>query len=221
MSARTISLEGPLYDYYHRVALREPDVMRRLRETTMGMPHGGMQISPEQGQLMGFLIRLTGARRAIELGTFTGYSALSVVLNMPPDGRLIACDTSKEWTDVARRFWREAGVEHQIDLRLGKGVETLDGLIAAGGKDGYDFVFIDADKKNYDAYYERALVLVRPGGLIGIDNTLWSGRVIDANDHEPATEAVRALNKKIHDDERVELAMLPIGDGLTLVRRRG
>ena len=129
MSARTISLDGPLYDYYHRVALREPDILRRLRETTMGMPHGGMQISPEQGQLMGFLIRLTGAKLAIELGTFTGYSALSVVLNMPPEGRLIACDTSPEWTDVARRFWREAGVEHQIDLRLGKGVETLDPLV--------------------------------------------------------------------------------------------
>ncbi len=221
MSARTISLEGPLYDYYHRVALREPEILRRLRETTMGMPHGGMQISPEQGQLMGFLVRLTGARRAIELGTFTGYSALSVVLNMPVDGRLVACDTSKEWTDVARRFWREAGVEDRIDLRLGKGVETLDGLIAEGGKGSYDFIFIDADKKNYDAYYERALALIRQGGLIGIDNTLWSGRLIDTDNHDPATEVLRELNLKIHGDERVDLAMLPIGDGLTLVRKRG
>jgi len=221
VSARTISLDGPLYDYYQRVAVREPDILRRLRETTMAMPHGGMQISPEQGQLMGLLVRLTGARRAIELGTFTGYSALSVVMAMPPDGRLIACDTSQEWTDVARRFWREAGVEDRIDLRLGKGVATLDALIGEGGAGGYDFIFIDADKKNYDAYYERALVLLRPGGLIGLDNTLWSGRLIDADNKDPATEALRALNQKIHDDQRVDLAMLPIGDGLTLVRKRG
>ena len=221
MSARTISLDGPLYDYYQRVAVREPDILRRLRETTMAMPHGGMQISPEQGQLMGLLVRLTGARRAIELGTFTGYSALSVVMAMPPDGRLIACDTSQEWTDVARRFWREAGVEDRIDLRLGKGVATLDTLIGEGGAGSFDFIFIDADKKNYDAYYERALVLLRPGGLIGLDNTLWSGRLIDADNKDPATEALRALNQKIHDDQRVDLAMLPIGDGLTLVRKRG
>lgn len=221
MSARTISLDGPLYDYYQRVAVREPDILRRLRETTMAMPHGGMQISPEQGQLMGLLVRLTGARRAIELGTFTGYSALSVVMAMPPDGRLIACDTSQEWTDVARRFWREAGVEDRIDLRLGKGVATLDALIGEGGAGSFDFIFIDADKKNYDAYYERALVLLRPGGLIGLDNTLWSGRLIDADNKDPATEALRALNQKIHDDQRVDLAMLPIGDGLTLVRKRG
>lgn len=221
MSARTISLDGPLYDYYQRVAVREPDILRRLRETTMAMPHGGMQISPEQGQLMGLLVRLTGARRAIELGTFTGYSALSVVMAMPPDGRLIACDTSQEWTDVARRFWREAGVEDRIDLRLGKAVATLDALIGEGGAGSFDFIFIDADKKNYDAYYERALVLLRPGGLIGLDNTLWSGRLIDADNKDPATEALRALNQKIHDDQRVDLAMLPIGDGLTLVRKRG
>jgi len=221
VSARTISLDGPLYDYYQRVAVREPDILRRLRETTMAMPHGGMQISPEQGQLMGLLVRLTGARRAIELGTFTGYSALSVVMAMPPDGRLIACDTSQEWTDVARRFWREAGVEDRIDLRLGKGVATLDALIGEGGAGSFDFIFIDADKKNYDAYYERALVLLRPGGLIGLDNTLWSGRLIDADNKDPATEALRALNQKIHDDQRVDLAMLPIGDGLTLVRKRG
>jgi caffeoyl-CoA O-methyltransferase len=195
-------------------------VLRRLREATMNMPHGGMQISPEQGQLMGFLIRLTGARRAIELGTFTGYSALSVMLAMPSDGRLVACDTSKEWTDVARRFWREAGVEERIDLRIGKGVATLDTLIAEGGTGTYDFIFIDADKKNYDAYYERALVLLRPGGVIGLDNTLWSGRLIDESLNDPATVALRALNRKIHDDKRVDLAMLPIGDGLTLVHKR-
>ena len=221
MSHRTIVLDDALYAYYQSVAVREPHAMARLREATMAMPHGGMQISPEQAQFMAFLVRLTGTRKALELGTFTGYSALCVALALPPDGTLIACDVSTEWTDVGQPYWKAAGVDGRIDLRIGKALLTMDALIAGGEAGTFDFVFIDADKKNYDAYYERALVLLRTGGLIAIDNTLWSGRLIDDSDHERATETLRALNRKIHADERVDLAMLPVGDGLTLARKRG
>jgi predicted O-methyltransferase YrrM len=221
VSNRTIHLDDALYNYFQRVGVREPDILSRLRAETMAMPHGGMQICPEQGQLMGFLVRLMGARKALELGTFTGYSALSVVLAMPAEGRLVACDRSTEWTDIARRYWREAGVDDRIDLRIGKALDTLDALIAGDETGTFDFVFIDADKKNYNGYYERALVLLRANGLIAIDNTLWSGRLIDPNDHEPATEALRALNEKINADNRVDMSMLPIGDGLTLARKCG
>lgn len=220
MSHRTILLDVPLYDYFQEVGVRESDVLSRLREETMGMAHGGMQISPEQGQLMGFLVHLVGVTKALELGTFTGYSALAVALAMPEEGRLIACDRSTEWTDVAQRYWREAGVDHRIDLRIGKALETMDQLISDGESGTFDFIFIDADKKNYDGYYERALTLLRPNGLMAIDNTLWNGRLIDSADQELASKTLRMLNKKIHADNRVNLSMLPIGDGLTLASKR-
>lgn len=220
MSHRTLSLDGALYDYFHEVGIREAAPLSRLRAETMGMAHGGMQISPEQGQLMGFLVRLIGATKALELGTFTGYSALAVALAMPEESRLIACDRSTEWTDVARRYWREAGVDHRIDLRIGKALDTMDQLISGGESETFDFIFIDADKKNYDGYYERALTLLRPNGLMALDNTLWNGRLIDTTDNELATQTLRKLNKKIHADERVSLSMLPVGDGLTLASKK-
>ena len=221
MSDRTIALDDRLYDYLLRVSLREPPVLAKLREETALMPHGLMQISPEQGQFMAFLVRLMGARKAIEIGTFTGYSALSVALALPEDGRLVACDRSDEWTSVARRYWAEAGVAHKIDLRLGKGAETLDGLIADGEGGSFDFAFIDADKKNYPVYFERVLTLLRPGGLIGVDNVLWSGRVADPDDQEQTTNVIRRFNMSLSADKRVDVSMLPIGDGLTLARKRG
>lgn len=220
MSSRTMAIDDTTYAYMLDVGMREAEALGRLRAETAGMAQGGMQISPEQGQLMGFLTRLTGARKALELGTFTGYSALAVVLAMPPDGRLITCDRSTDWTDVARRHWAEAGVADRIDLRIGKGLDTLDAMIADGEGD-FDFAFIDADKKNYDGYYERALTLLRPGGLIALDNTLWSGRLTDATEDTPAANTLRALNLKIRDDGRVDMVMLPVGDGLTLVRKKG
>jgi predicted O-methyltransferase YrrM len=209
-----------LWDYIRQVSLREPEVLRRLREATAGMPQVSCQIAPEQGQFMALLIRLMGARRALELGTFTGYSSTAVALAMPDDGRLIACDVSKEWTDTARRFWREAGVEHKIELRLAPALQTLDKLLASSEAGTFDFIFVDADKENYDAYYERGLRLARAGGLIAFDNTLWHGRVNDPTVNEPDTQAIRALNRKLRHDERVSLSLVPIGDGLTLACKR-
>ncbi len=211
----------PLYDYLLAHGTRETDVQRRLREETRASVRGaGMQIGPDQGQLMGFLVRLMGARRALEIGTFTGYSALAVALALPADGRLVCCDVSAEWTAVGRRYWAEAGVADKIDLRLAPALETLDALTRAGEAGGFDFAFIDADKANYDAYYEGCLTLVRRGGLIAIDNVLWSGRVLDANDRSADTRALRALNAKLHADARIDLVLLGIGDGLTLARIR-
>jgi predicted O-methyltransferase YrrM len=216
MSRRSIRLTEALEAYIRTVSLREPDVLRRLREETGTMKFAGMQISPEQGQLMALLARLTGAQRYLEVGTFTGYSALTMALAMPEGGRVVACDVSREWTDVGQRYWREAGVAHKIDLRLAPALETLDALVAARGP-AFDFAFIDADKKNYDGYYERALKLVRRGGIIAIDNVLWSGAVADPNRRDADTKAIKALNKKLVKDERVDLSLLPVGDGLTLV----
>ena len=179
-----------------------------------------MQIGADQGQFMAFLIGVLGAKRALEIGTFTGYSALSVAQALPADGTLIACDISTDYTDVGKPFWAEAGVAHKIDLRIGPGVATLDSLIAEGQADSFDFAFIDADKPAYDAYLERCLVLVRPGGVIGVDNVLWSGAVLDEADHSADTVALRKLNAKLHADARVDICLLPIGDGLTLLRRR-
>ncbi len=220
MSRRTIELTDDLYDYLLQVSLREPPLLARLREETAALPDAGMQIGPEQGQFMGLLIELIGARRVIEVGTFTGYSALIVAGAMPDDGRLICCDVNEETTAIARRYWAEAGVADKIDLRLAPATETLDGLIAEGGRP-FDFAFVDADKENYGAYYERLLKLVRPGGLIAIDNVLWSGSVIDPEKSDADTEAIRDLNAKLKDDERVSLSLVPIGDGLTLARLRG
>lgn len=220
VSSRTISISDALYDYLLRTTVREPDPLPRLREETAKLPNSRMQISPEQGQLMRLLVELIGARRAVEVGVFTGYSSLCTAMAMPDDGRVVACDVSEEYTSIARRFWRHAGVEHKIDLRLAPAVETLDAMIAAGESSSFDFAFIDADKSNYDAYYERCLSLLAPGGLIAIDNVLWSGRVADEADHDADTDAIRALNAKIAGDERVTMNLVPIGDGLMLARKR-
>ena len=219
MSRRTLDLNDALYDYMLANGLREHPAQTALRAETRAHPHGGMQISPEQGQFMALLIRMLGARRAIEVGVFTGYSALTVALALPDDGRLLACDISDEYTRVGRKHWEAAGVAHKIDLRLAPAAQTLDARLAAGEAGQYDFAFIDADKTGYDVYYERCLQLLRTGGLIAIDNVLWGGSVATAKD-DPDTAALRALNRKLHGDARIDLSMLPIGDGLTLARKR-
>jgi predicted O-methyltransferase YrrM len=218
--SRQIAVTDELLAYIHKVSLREAEPLRRLREETAKLPMAGMQISPDQGQLMALLVRLIGARRCLEIGTFTGYSALAVALALPPEGRVVCCDVSEEYTEVARRAWASAGVANKIELHLAPARETLDKLRAAGPRGGFDFAFIDADKTNYDHYYEAALELVRPGGLIAVDNVLWSGAVADAKRRDADTRALRSLNLKLRDDERIDLSMLPIGDGLTLARVR-
>ena len=220
MSRRTLALDDPLYTYLLSVSLREPDVLRRLRAETAGHPQAAMQIAPEQGQFMGLLVRLLGARKCLEIGVFTGYSALAVALALPFDGRLVACDVSEEFTAIARRYWEEAGVDAIIRLHLAPAIETLDGLLADGEGGTFDFAFIDADKVNYAGYFERALELVRPGGLIVVDNVLWDGKVADATVSDPDTTAIRALNESLLSDERIDLSLLPVGDGLTLARKR-
>src|SRR5271156_6502786 len=220
MSMQDLTISDELWEYMRRVALREPDVLRRLREETARLPNSNLQISAEQGQLMALLMHLIGARRTLEIGVYTGYSALAVALALPDDGRVIACDINEEWTAVARRYWREAGADRKIDLRIGKALNTLDDLIASGEGNRFDFVFIDADKTNYANYYERALVLLRPGGLIAVDNVLWYGRVIDASFDDPDTRAIRAFNEQIKNDDRVWLSMLPVRDGLTLACKK-
>jgi caffeoyl-CoA O-methyltransferase len=220
MSNRSISLTDSLYQYLLDVSLREPPLLRALREETAQMRQRSMQIAPEQGQFMALLARLVGARRGIEVGVFTGYSSLSVALALPDDGHIVACDVSEEWTSIARRYWKQAGVDRKIELRLAPAVETLDALLADGGEGRYDFAFIDADKTNYLAYYERVVRLLRPGGLVTVDNTLWDGAVADPADRQPDTVALREFNQRLHRDERVDLSVTPIGDGLTLARKR-
>ena len=220
MSKRSISLTDSLYEYLLSVSLREPDLLLKLREETAADPSARMQISPEQGQFMGLLARLMGARRCLEIGVFTGYSSLAIALALPDDGRIVACDVSEKWTSVARRYWAVAGVAHKIDLRLATAMETLDRLIADGKSGTFDFAFIDADKENYVGYYERALQLLRPGGLVVADNTLWSGRVADPENAEADTVALRHFNDLLHGDPRVDLSLVPIGDGLSLARKR-
>jgi predicted O-methyltransferase YrrM len=220
VNTRTITLTDALYDYLLSVSLREPPLLRDLRAETAGYPEVQMQISPEQGQFMAFLVKLTGAKRCIEVGVFTGYSSLSTALALPDDGCIVACDVSEQWTAVARRYWRAAGVEHKVDLRLVPALQTLDGLLAAGEAGRYDFAFVDADKENYAAYYERVLKLLKPNGLLLFDNTLWSGAVADPAVNDGNTQALRALNEQLHRDERIDLSLTPIGDGLTLVRKR-
>lgn len=220
MTNRSISLTDSLYQYLLAVSLREPDLLRQLREETASYPNARMQIAPEQGQFMALLARLMGARRCLEVGVFTGYSSLAVALALPEGGRIVACDVSEEWTMVARRYWAAAGVAHKIDLRLAPALETLTALLAAGEAGGFDFAFLDADKENYARYFELLLALVRPGGLIVADNTLWSGRVVDPANDEPSTVALRRFNGQLHRDERVDLSLVPIGDGLTLALRR-
>lgn len=220
MPARMLKFSDELAEYLRTVGVREPQVLAELRAETLGMPGAGMQISQEQGALMANLVRLTGTRKALEVGTFTGYSSTAVALALPADGTLIACDVSEEWTSIARRYWEKAGVAGKIELNLRPATETLDKLIEAGEAGSFDFAFIDADKTNYDAYYERALVLVRSGGLIAIDNVLWGGSVVDDSRQDEDTKAIRALNTKLREDERIDLSMLPVGDGLTLAVKR-
>ena len=216
MTGRDVKLDDRLLDYIHAHSVREHPVLAELRAATAGMKHAGMQISPEQGQFMALLARLVKARRAIEIGVFTGYSSLAVALALPADGKLVACDISEEWTAMARRFWEKAGVANRIDLRLAPAQGTLDAMIAAGEAGTYDFAFIDADKSRYMAYYERCLTLLRVGGLIVVDNTLWSGAVADPAKDDEDTKAIRAFNDAVHRDQRVAMSLLPIGDGVTL-----
>jgi predicted O-methyltransferase YrrM len=219
MTSRHIRVDDTLHQYLLDHSVREHPAQRALREATRKHPQVGMQIGPEQGQLMALLVRLIGAKRTIEIGVFTGYSALTVALALPDDGRLLACDISAEFTGIGRPFWEQAGVAHKIDLRLAPALQTLDAELATGAAGRYDFAFIDADKSGYDAYYERCLRLVRPAGLIALDNMLWGGAVArEASDDD--TRSLQALNDKIHRDERVDMVLLPFGDGVTLVRRR-
>ena len=221
MSSYTTELTDALHEYLLRFGTRESAVAKALRaETRAATEWHPMQISPEQGAFMAFLVRLLRVERAIEVGTFTGYSALVVAEALPADGRLIACDVSEEWTAVGRPFWERAGVAEKIDLRLAPAAETLDGLLAAGDAGTFDFAFIDADKANYDTYYERCLTLLRGGGVVGIDNVLWGGRVANEQADDEDTRAIRALNAKVREDARVDVAMLPVGDGLMLAMKR-
>ncbi len=219
MAKRSLLSES-LERYVSEVATKETPVQRRLRAETAKLPLAGMQIGADQGAFLALLIHLLGARRALEIGTFTGYSALAVAAALPEDGKLVACDMSEEWTRIARRYWAEAGLAAKIDLRLAPARETLEALLRDGAAQSFDFAFIDADKTGYDFYYEACLDLIRPGGLIAIDNVLWNGAVADAKAGDADTKALRALNLKIRDDQRVESCLLTIGDGLTLARKR-
>jgi len=213
-------IEGAVADYVDANWLREPPLRRRLREETAKMPGAGMQISAHQGQQIGLLARMIGARRAVEVGTFTGYSSLCIAEALPPDGKLWCCDVSADWTKVARRYWKEAGLDGRIELTLGPAQGTLDWLLAQGLTGQLDLAFIDANKENYDTYYERCLKLVRPGGLILVDNVLWGGSVADPADVDVDTQAIRALNAKLKSDERVDLVLLAVGDGMTCALKR-
>ena len=218
MSRGTIQLDDRLADYLDATNRPETPTQLKLRQDTGKMPNAGMQIGANQGSFMAFLVGLTGARNCLEIGTFTGYSALTVAGALPPDGSLICCDVSKEWTDIGRRAWDEAGVAGRIELRLGPAAVTLDRLIAEGGAGRFDFAFIDADKENYDRYYEQCLILLRKGGLIAIDNMLWDGAVADPADTTESTVAIRALNVKLRNDSRVDFCLIPVGDGIALAR---
>ena len=220
MANKTLGISDELQAYVVEVGVREPGVLTRLREETASIPQHRMQVAPEQGAFLALLVELTGARRCLEVGTVTGYSSTAVALALPEDGRLTCCDVSREWTDVARRYWTEAGVAQKIELRIAPAVETLDDLLDSGKAETYDFAFVDADKTGYDAYYDRLMRLVRPGGLMAFDNTLWGGRVIDPDADDEDTAAIRAFNRRLADDERVSLSMVPVADGVTLARRR-
>ncbi len=220
MSNRTLELTDELYEYILSVSVHEDEYLQRLRKETASHPYAIMQIAPEQGQFMAFLVRLIGAKRIIEVGVFTGYSSYALASALPPDGELIACDVSDEWTSIARRYWKEGGLENKIRLYLAPAIETLDQLLKDGQQGAFDFVFIDADKENYENYYEKSLELIRVGGIIAIDNVLWGGKVIDPKVTDTATEAIRKFNKKLYEDERINLSLVPIADGLTLAHKR-
>lgn len=220
MSNKSLGLEDSLYDYLLTVSLRESEVLQALRQETTNHPMSQMQIAPEQGQFMALLVQLMGARKTLEVGVFTGYSSLCVALALPPEGKIVACDISEEFTTIARRYWEQAGVAHKIDLQIAPAIDTLDRLLADGQADSFDFAFIDADKSGYADYYERALQLVRPGGLIAIDNVLWSGQVADPEVQDNRTNKIRAFNQKLYQDMRVAVSLVPIADGLTLALKR-
>ena len=220
MSKQTTGLAETLADYIQSISLREPDILKQLREETAKLSIARMQISPEQGQLMALLVQLMGAKKTLEIGVFTGYSALAVALALPVDGKIIACDISEEYTAIAKDFWERAGVSEKIDLRIAPALETLDQLISEDETGSFDLAFIDADKRNYENYYERALRLLRPGGLILIDNVLWSGKVVDPTITDKQTQAIREFNQKLHQDSRISLSLIAIADGLTLVLKR-
>lgn len=220
MSIRTLGMPEQLYEYYLNTMVQEAPILGTLRQATAGLPLAAMQISPEQGQLLQFLMRLINARKTLDIGTFTGYSALSVALALPEDGQVIACDVNEEWTHLAQAHWQKAGVAHKIELRLAPALDTLNELIAAGLANSFDFAFIDADKANYDHYYEKSLQLIRVNGLIAIDNVFWDGKVADCAVHDTRTQAIRTLNTKIKTDQRVIAVTVPIGDGCTLVYKK-
>jgi caffeoyl-CoA O-methyltransferase len=220
MARDQVGLPDNVYAYLLRWGVHEAPVLARLREETDSHPRRQMQIGPEQGQLLRLLVELTGARRCLEIGTFTGYSSLSVALALPPDGSIVCCDISEEFTSVARRYWQEAGVAGKVDLRIGPAVDTLDALLADGGEGTFDLAFIDADKGNYPNYWDRCLRLVRRGGVIAVDNVLWSGAVADPSDQSADTAAIRTLNERVHGDDRVTAVTLPVADGMTIARIR-
>jgi predicted O-methyltransferase YrrM len=219
MSNQTLALDDRLYDYLLGVSLREDPILARLRAETSALPEANMQIAPEQGQFMALLAKLMGARRCLEVGTFTGYSALAIAQALPADGQLIALDVSEQWTSIARRYWAEAGVAERIDLRLGPAADAMHRLLDTRQGESFDFIFVDADKTGYRAYCGLALELLRPGGLLLLDNVLWGGRVIDPAINDPDTRAIRELNEWLYQEERVDLSLVPIGDGLTLARK--
>jgi predicted O-methyltransferase YrrM len=220
MASKTNFVDARVMRYIGEHSVREPQLLAELRAETAKLPEAMMQVPPEQGQFLALLIQATGAKRCIEVGTFTGYSALAVALALPGDGKIICCDVSEEWTGMARRYWKRAGVEAKIDLRIAPALQTLDGLLSAGEAGRFDFMFIDADKPAYREYFERGLKLVRQGGIIAFDNTLWSGAVADPKDQTENTRALRELNDALHRDERVSLSLLPLGDGVTLALKR-
>jgi predicted O-methyltransferase YrrM len=217
---QTLGLEKHIYEYLQSVSLREAEILTQLRQETAQQPLGKMQIAPEQGQFMALLVQLMKAKKTLDVGVFTGYSSLVVALALPTDGKVVACEINQEYAAIARRWWQQAGVAHKIDLHIAPAGETLAQLLAAGEAETFDFVFIDADKSSYESYYELALQLVRPCGLIAVDNVLWSGRVADPQVQDNRTNKIRAFNRKLHQDERISLSLVPIGDGLTLALKR-
>ena len=220
MSSSTIGLSNELRKYMLDVSFRDDDILRQLREETLTLKEAQMQISPEQGAFLSILTKILNAKKTLDIGVFTGYSSLVVAREIPNDGLVVACDTSIEWTSIAKKYWKLAGVDNKVDLHLAPAIETLEKLIEDGQGSTYDFSFIDADKINYQSYYEHSLTLVKPGGIIAVDNVLWSGQVIDENDSEPATRAIRFFNEQLYQDDRVSISMVPIGDGLTLAYKK-
>lgn len=220
MAYKTSGLEKSLYEYLQSVSLREPEILAQLRQETAQHPSSRMQITPEQGQFMALLVQLMGAKKTLDIGVFTGYSSLVVALALPPEGKVVACDLSEEYTAIARRYWQQAGVADKVELHIAPALDTLDRLIAAGEAGTFDFAFIDADKNNYANYYERSLQLLRPGGLIAIDNVLQSGRVAAPQEQDKITNSMRAFNQKLHQDPRITMSLVPIADGLTLALKR-